>query len=227
MRKTIALIFCCALAASAIAAQTTEKKKVVIRPGQGEYNMPVVWADGEGFEVFVPGFAGPRAFLGVTTLDLSDELRAHFGVPKDSGVMINTVGADSPAAKAGLKAGDIITAVDGKKVDSRGSLSRVIREKNDGDQVRIDFRRNGANQQAFATLVKHEGFAAPGFRFDADRIREPMVIAGEAVKDIAGWLASGELKSKEDVVSGLETFPETLGRLFSGENFGKLVLKIR
>ncbi|NWL80279.1 NADP-dependent oxidoreductase [Pseudomonas taiwanensis] len=50
---------------------------------------------------------------------------------------------------------------------------------------------------------------------------------GEAVKDIAGWLASGELKSKEDVVSGLETFPETLGRLFSGENFGKLVLKVR
>lgn len=50
---------------------------------------------------------------------------------------------------------------------------------------------------------------------------------GEAVKDIAGWLASGELKSKEDVVTGLETFPETLGRLFSGENFGKLVLKVR
>ncbi|MNG33569.1 putative NADP-dependent oxidoreductase YfmJ [compost metagenome] len=50
---------------------------------------------------------------------------------------------------------------------------------------------------------------------------------GEAVKDIASWLASGELKSKEDVVSGLETFPETLGKLFSGENFGKLVLKVR
>ncbi|MCO6057476.1 NADP-dependent oxidoreductase [Pseudomonas sp. MOB-449] len=50
---------------------------------------------------------------------------------------------------------------------------------------------------------------------------------GEAVKDIAGWLASGELKSKEDVVSGLETFPETLGKLFSGENVGKLVLKVR
>ncbi|GLZ87726.1 NADP-dependent oxidoreductase [Metapseudomonas resinovorans] len=50
---------------------------------------------------------------------------------------------------------------------------------------------------------------------------------GEAVKDIAGWLASGDLKSKEDVVTGLESFPETLGKLFSGENFGKLVLKVR
>ncbi|MBV6285930.1 NADP-dependent oxidoreductase [Pseudomonas aegrilactucae] len=49
---------------------------------------------------------------------------------------------------------------------------------------------------------------------------------GEAGKEIAGWLASGVLKSKEDVVEGLETFPETLLKLFSGENFGKLVLKV-
>ena len=47
-----------------------------------------------------------------------------------------------------------------------------------------------------------------------------------AGQEIAGWLASGELKSKEDVVDGLETFPETLLKLFSGENFGKLVLKV-
>lgn len=47
-----------------------------------------------------------------------------------------------------------------------------------------------------------------------------------AGQEIAGWLASGKLKSKEDVVEGLETFPETLLKLFSGENFGKLVLKV-
>ncbi|MBA6118442.1 NADP-dependent oxidoreductase [Pseudomonas putida] len=49
---------------------------------------------------------------------------------------------------------------------------------------------------------------------------------GKAVQEIAGWLASGKVKSKEDVVEGLETFPETLLKLFSGENFGKLVLKV-
>jgi hypothetical protein len=43
---------------------------------------------------------------------------------------------------------------------------------------------------------------------------------------MAGWLASGKLKSKEDIVAGLQTFPETLLKLFSGENFGKLVLKV-
>ncbi|WP_375739600.1 NADP-dependent oxidoreductase [Pseudomonas boanensis] len=50
---------------------------------------------------------------------------------------------------------------------------------------------------------------------------------GEAAAEIGNWLASGKLKSKEDIVEGLESFPETLGKLFSGENFGKLVLKVR
>jgi len=49
---------------------------------------------------------------------------------------------------------------------------------------------------------------------------------GKAAQEIAGWLAAGKVKSKEDVVEGLETFPETLLKLFSGENFGKLVLKV-
>jgi NADPH-dependent curcumin reductase CurA len=49
---------------------------------------------------------------------------------------------------------------------------------------------------------------------------------GEAVRDMAGWLASGRLKSKEDIVEGLATFPDTLLRLFRGENFGKLMLKV-
>jgi NADPH-dependent curcumin reductase CurA len=48
----------------------------------------------------------------------------------------------------------------------------------------------------------------------------------QAVSEIAAWIATGKLKSREDVVESLETFPETLLKLFSGENFGKLVLKI-
>ncbi|WP_413043985.1 NADP-dependent oxidoreductase [Pseudomonas sp. YJ42] len=48
----------------------------------------------------------------------------------------------------------------------------------------------------------------------------------EAMKEMAGWMQSGELKSKEDIVEGLETFPDTLMKLFTGGNFGKLVLKV-
>jgi NADPH-dependent curcumin reductase CurA len=48
----------------------------------------------------------------------------------------------------------------------------------------------------------------------------------EALREMAGWRAAGKLKSREDLVSGLETFPETLCKLFHGENLGKLVLKV-
>lgn len=49
---------------------------------------------------------------------------------------------------------------------------------------------------------------------------------GEAVGEMAGWLASGQLVSREDIAEGLENFPEVLLRLFSGENTGKLVLEL-
>jgi len=48
----------------------------------------------------------------------------------------------------------------------------------------------------------------------------------EAVTEMGGWLASGRLISREDIAEGLESFPDTLLRLFRGENTGKLVLKI-
>ena len=47
-----------------------------------------------------------------------------------------------------------------------------------------------------------------------------------AVAELAGYLKDGRIKSREDVVRGLETFPEALIKLFTGENFGKLVLHI-
>lgn len=48
----------------------------------------------------------------------------------------------------------------------------------------------------------------------------------EAMREMAGWIAAGKLKTREDIVAGIETFPETLLKLFKGENLGKLVLKV-
>ena len=48
----------------------------------------------------------------------------------------------------------------------------------------------------------------------------------EASKIMASWFAEGRLKSREDIVPGFVTFPETLLKLFAGENVGKLVLKV-
>jgi hypothetical protein len=48
----------------------------------------------------------------------------------------------------------------------------------------------------------------------------------EAARELGGWLADGSLRSREDVVDGIETFPETLNMLFTGANTGKLVLRV-
>jgi len=48
----------------------------------------------------------------------------------------------------------------------------------------------------------------------------------EGMQALAGWTMTGKLKAREDIVEGLETFPETLQKLFRGENFGKLVIKV-
>ena len=49
---------------------------------------------------------------------------------------------------------------------------------------------------------------------------------GEAAREMAGWMMAGKLKSKEDIVEGFQTFPDTLLKLFRGENFGKLMIKV-
>jgi NADPH-dependent curcumin reductase CurA len=48
----------------------------------------------------------------------------------------------------------------------------------------------------------------------------------QAAQEMAGWMAAGTLKSREDIVEGLETFPDTFLKLFKGENLGKLILKV-
>ena len=48
----------------------------------------------------------------------------------------------------------------------------------------------------------------------------------QAIGEMAPYLKDGRMKSREDVVAGIDTFPDTLLKLFRGENFGKLVLQV-
>jgi S1-C subfamily serine protease len=85
------------------------------------------WYDNEpGDRVFA--FATGKGRLGVTVHDLTPELAEFFAV-KD-GVLVSSVAKDTPAARAGIKAGDVITAVDGKTVESSSELVNQLREKN-------------------------------------------------------------------------------------------------
>jgi serine protease Do len=76
---------------------------------------------------------GNHRRIGVATTQLTKQLADYFGVTDGKGVLVTSVSENSPAAKAGIKAGDVITAVDGEKVEASGDLSRAISKQKDGD----------------------------------------------------------------------------------------------
>ena len=81
---------------------------------------------------FVFAFGNNRR-IGVSTTQLTKQLAEFFGVADGKGVLVTSVGDDSPAAKAGIRAGDVITAVDGEKIEGAGDLTRALGKKKDGD----------------------------------------------------------------------------------------------
>lgn len=114
---------------------------------------------------------GPRSYLGVTLIELTPELRAHFGAPKEAGVLVSAVADDSPAGKAGIRVGDILLAVDGNDVVAPSGLRRALREKKEGDSARLDLLRGKNRQTVVATVVEREGtpFVLPNIRTLAPR----------------------------------------------------------
>jgi hypothetical protein len=95
---------------------------------------------------------GRRGFIGVSLVEITPELRVHYGAPKDAGVLVSEVRADTPAAKAGLEVGDVITEVDGKRVAGSGDVSRGIRGRNPGETVQLDVVRDRASRKLTVTV---------------------------------------------------------------------------
>ena len=92
-----------------------------------------------------------RGFLGVGLRELTGELQTHFGAPEGSGVLVASVAEDSPAAAAGIRVGDVISAVDALAVDSTRDLSREIRHR-PGETVSIELYRDRQPRQISVTL---------------------------------------------------------------------------
>ena len=104
------------------------KSFVVSHDGEAELldDQGVAWLDaGEGPMQLVD-LLGPRRFIGVQLITLTPELRRHFGVPDDRGVMVSKVIEDTPAAAAGIEVGDVLVTADGSPIDTAGDVSKVL-----------------------------------------------------------------------------------------------------
>ncbi|MEE8368099.1 MAG: PDZ domain-containing protein [Thermoanaerobaculia bacterium] len=95
-------------------------------------------------------------FLGVELNELSSELREHFGVPGDVGVMVSKVLPDSPADKAGVQVGDIISGVDNEDIKSGRALAREIRSREEGETVDLEVWRDGKLEKLTAGIEKRD-----------------------------------------------------------------------
>lgn len=99
----------------------------------------------------------PYGYLGVQVDDLSAQLGEYFGVDKGRGALVSEVEKASPAEAAGLKAGDVIVAIDDEKVYDSRDVTDLIREQKKGDAVSIRVIRDKKEVTLSATLDEQEG----------------------------------------------------------------------
>ena len=110
-------------------------------------------------DFFNEGFGSPRR-LGISVVPLSDQLAAYFGVKE--GVLVSEVTSGTPAATAGIQAGDVITTVNGRMVMSAADVVREVREAGSGSTVDIGVTRNRKEMSVKVTLPQRRQAPSPG-----------------------------------------------------------------
>ena len=110
--------------------------------------------DGPGGRGFGGWYPGSRGRLGVALTNVSDQLATYFGVK--SGVLVTSVDADSPAARAGLKAGDVITAVNSRAVSDPSDVLDEVRRADDGGTLAVTVTRDRKELKLTAQMPERE-----------------------------------------------------------------------
>lgn len=125
--------------------------------------VPQVWTVPPGGVLSTDGtamFFGMNRQIGVSVSSLGKQLGDYFGVEDGKGLLVTNVRADSPAFKAGIKAGDVIVQVDGKPVATSMDLIRSIGTKKEGD-VRLTIIRDKNRQEISVTPEQMKGEFTP------------------------------------------------------------------
>jgi serine protease Do len=123
---------------------------------------------------------GEGSWLGVETNEVSSERAKELKLPAERGVVLGKIMDDSPASKAGLKENDVVTEINGQRVEGTSQFRRMIREIPAGRTAQLTVWRDGRTQSVAVTLGKAEDnghnwayAAAPGaFAFRMPEIPE-------------------------------------------------------
>jgi len=136
-------------------------------PGQIEELTERLRVGGEGAGWHSPAVGNVFAFMGggrmgVGIQSVGDQLGEYFGLDGRKGVLVTSVEEDSPADKAGLKAGDIILSVGGKSIDGSGDVARAVREAEQGP-IAVGILRDRKERSVTVELPE-----APEFNWQSD-----------------------------------------------------------
>jgi C-terminal processing protease CtpA/Prc len=96
------------------------------------------------------------SWLGVQLNEVSSDTAKEFKLPAERGVVISSIVPDSPAAKAGLKENDVVTEINGQRIEGVAQFRRIIRETPPGRTAQITVWRDGRAQTLTVTLGKAE-----------------------------------------------------------------------
>jgi predicted metalloprotease with PDZ domain len=94
-----------------------------------------------------------RGYIGIRSGDLSNDEKEALGIK--SGIKIVDVVPDGPAAKAGLQAGDVLTMLDGRAIDSPQEIPPIIQAAGPGAKMKVDYLRAGKKLSVQVTLAHH------------------------------------------------------------------------
>jgi len=117
-------------------------------------NLPVLAGDDDNVSIFVDGEGA--SWLGVELREVTSENVKEFKLPAERGVVLGKIVSDSPAAKAGLKENDVVTELNGQRVEGAAQFRRMIHEIPAGRTVQLTIWRDGKSQTVSVTLGKSE-----------------------------------------------------------------------
>ena len=119
----------------------------------------------------------PVTYLVIAADAVSEELAAHLPLDAGVGLVVRSIGPDSPAAKAGVGVNDVVTKIDDQLLVHPRQLQVLVRAKKDGDSISVTYLRKGELKTVTAKLEKRDLPVAPaGFggswNYNAERINQ-------------------------------------------------------
>jgi serine protease Do len=162
----------------------------------------------------IPGLVyEQRKFIGVYCDELSRELAQHFGVQEGTGLIVSRLSEGEPAEKSGLKVGDVIVRVDGKRVESVEQLIDIIQDHEKGDKIKVEFLRDKKSRSVEVEVAEDSvaDFAGPegvdsflrAWQGSSDAFRRELGKWGPEIRDDIEVLIGELAKNSKDAFGDL------------------------